>query len=205
MAVTYDNNTSGIGGVASTSVTFSHTVGATANMLVVGAGERGTPSGVTYNGTSMTALGAFNNGVNNNGNLYYLANPTTGANNVVESHSIGYSTVGATSLIGASTTIGNYNTATGNSTTPSVTVTSTTNSIVVDHVIHNQGNALTVTGTNQTSRYAYTQANAVAGSTMLGTASTVPAWTCTGSNVWSMGAVSVDAGAVKNSNFLIFM
>lgn len=190
MAVTVGNITASSGGVASTGVTFAHDNNG--DMLIVGAGERGTPSGVTYNGVAMTALGAFNNGVSNNGNMYYLSAPTSGSNNVVESHSIGYSTVGATSLIGASDTIGTYGTGSGTSTTPSKAISSAVTSIVVDHCIHNQGAILTATGTGQTRRYNLEQANAVAGSTTTGAATTTVSYSCVGSNVWSIGCVSVD-------------
>jgi len=82
MAVAYQSSDGSSGGAASTSITFAFN-NTSGNMLIVGCGERGTPSGVTYAGISMTALGAFNNGGSNNGNMFYLYQPATGSNNVV--------------------------------------------------------------------------------------------------------------------------
>lgn len=197
------NISSSSGGVASTSVTFSHNNNG--NMLIVGAGERGTPSGVTYNGVTMTGLAAYGNTTTNNCRIYYLPNPASGANNVVESHSSGYSVVGATSIIGASPVIGAFASSTGNSTTPSVVVASAIGSIVVDHCNHNQGNVLTATGTGQTRRYRLEQGNAVAGSTTVGASTTTVSYSCTGANLWSIGAVSVNAGDDNNGAWFILL
>jgi len=192
MAVSFD--ASSIGNVISgtTNVSFSHTCAANATLLIVGCGERSVVSGVTYNGVAMTsATGAFNNGASNNSNIFYLLNPATGTNTVVVSHSSGATVAIAMSFIGAGS-ISGATTATGNSTTPSVTITSTTNSLVADWVNHNQGAILTATGTGQTRQQHLEQANAVAGSSTTGAASTTVSYSCVGANLWSIGAVSID-------------
>lgn len=193
MAVNYNTTTSSSGGVASTSVTFAHTV-PVGGVLVVGAGERSAPSGCTFNGIAMTSLGTFNNGASNNGRMFWIGSQGDGvAHNVVESHAEGYSTVGASSATGTSTSSApTLVTNTGSSTTPSVVVTSSADSLIIDHCIHNQGTILTATGTGQTRRYNLEQANAVAGSSTTGAASRTVSYSCVGSNSWSIGAVSLD-------------
>ena len=199
MAVTFDTSSMGTCGNVATDVTFSHTCAANATMLIVGCGERGIPSGVTYGGVAMTsATGAFGNGGSNNGDIYYLLNPPTGANNVVVSHSSGQITAIAMSFIGAGG-ISAATTATGSSTTPSITLASAATSIVVDWVNHNQGSILTATGSNQTRQQHNEQANAVAGSTTTGVASTTVSYSCVGSNAWSIGALSVDAAVATTA------
>ncbi len=79
---------------AATSLTWSHTVGTTlgSRMLVVGVGAeyatntQCTPSGVTYNGVAMTLIDQLPSSTGpsyNCASLWYMANPPTGAHNVV--------------------------------------------------------------------------------------------------------------------------
>ena len=93
MAIAFDAATSG-GYVTSTSMTYSHTVGAGGSnrLLVVGVdvfNSADTVTGITYAGISLTKIvhiTSSGNSVTNH--LYYLLNPATGANNVVVSLSV---------------------------------------------------------------------------------------------------------------------
>jgi hypothetical protein len=93
MAITIDATTNSGRKVYQSSITQSHTTAGTNRLLIVsvhqGDGSApSAPSGVTYNGVSMTA-GAYSNpssgSIYNRTNIYYLVNPATGANNVVVS------------------------------------------------------------------------------------------------------------------------
>lgn len=188
--VTYSSVSSSSGGAASTSVTFSHTNAG--DYLVVGAGERGTPSGCTYNGVPLTLGNTFGNGSANNGKQYYMIAPPVGTYNIVESHSSGYSTVEAISLTNASQTApATAGSNTGNSTATSGTIASVVGGLVVDHAIHNQGSILTATGTGQTRRAHLEQANAVAASTTTGAASVTVSYSNVGANDWSIGMLAI--------------
>ena len=90
--ITFDATGSGSGGGAS-SITYSHTVGSGNNRaLIVGVFEQSdSVTGVTYNGTSLTRAGTKVRVGTTGGleyvHLFYLANPDSGANNVVVSRS----------------------------------------------------------------------------------------------------------------------
>lgn len=73
---------------AAVNLTFSHTVGASANLLAVpvSAFLGGAPSGfsaVTYNGVTMTPSAILNLNTNYFTNIYTLINPSVGTHNVV--------------------------------------------------------------------------------------------------------------------------
>jgi hypothetical protein len=91
MAIAFD--TSSYGKNTNTSpITFSHTCTGSNLILFVGVTMRapsGTPtcSGVTYNGVSMTSLGAVDSSGTIRVYLFYLINPATGANDVSASFS----------------------------------------------------------------------------------------------------------------------
>lgn len=75
-------------------ITFSHTCSGTNRILLVFISQNSGVSsdvitGVTYNGVSMTRIGISTTGVSMTVYAYYLVNPTSGANNVVVSASVG--------------------------------------------------------------------------------------------------------------------
>jgi len=91
MAIAYDSSSSGYTASGS-SLTFSHTCSGSNRILFVGVGPYSagsTITGVTYNGVSMTLIAT--SGASAVGGqhalMYYLINPTSGANNVVVSAS----------------------------------------------------------------------------------------------------------------------
>lgn len=89
-----------------TSVTISHTTTGSNRILFVGGIVRtNSISGVTYNGSALTAIGSEVTGVNDKISLWYMVAPATGANNVVISQT-GNSVINgnAVSYTGASQT-----------------------------------------------------------------------------------------------------
>ena len=129
-------------------LTFSHTCTGSDLVLLVfpltrdGESGDGAISAITYNGVSMTQEATRDSLVDTYGEVWSLTNPATGANDVsitfVSSgtarrhRSIAISYTG----VDQSTSVEASNTATGNSTTPSVSVTTLTdNAMVVDGVV----------------------------------------------------------------------
>lgn len=149
---------------SATGITFSHTVTAGSNVaLVVGLAYRdnggAAPGTVTaaYNGVSMTLLGHTGRVNQVGAAIWCLANPATGAHNVVISigQTVDLLRAGAMDFSGVdqSTPCEAGNTATGASNTPSIAITTVTdNSWVVDSLYSKSGNA-TVTGSGQTERW----------------------------------------------------
>ncbi len=86
MAIAYDNSTKASQS-SGTSNTFAHTCTGSDLVLIVGTIGRvsaDTITGVTYNSVAMTKITAFSGGGEGRWiTLWYLANPSTGANNVV--------------------------------------------------------------------------------------------------------------------------
>lgn len=165
-----------------------------------------TLNGSTYNAVSLTAIpsGSAANGQYHIDGLHLIA-PATGTNNLVATFSGNVVDVGmgSVSFTGAdqTTPLGTAVTATGTSTTPSVTVSSAAGEIVVDGLAIVHGGTLTVGG-SQTQRW-----NAIAsggfikyaGSTQGGAASTTNTWSNSTSQVWAQGAVPVKPVAVASS------
>lgn len=199
MALAFDAVTSGQANGGGP-FTFSHTTSGSNRVLVVGfviyAGGSFTVTGITYNGVAMTAIpssaitGTYAVG------LYGLIAPASGANTVSISVSgnveIGF---GAMSFTGAdqTTPFGTANTATGTSTTPSVTVSSASGEIVVDtgQIFHS--GTLSVGG-GQTSRWSSISTGGWVkhfGSTEPGDTSVTMSWSNTTSQDWALSAVPV--------------
>lgn len=89
MAIAYDSSAKGT--TATSSLTFSHTCSGSDLILFVACRFYQTDkiTGVTYNGTAMTLANKRQDNAGNNCYIYlfYLVNPSTGANNVVVSAS----------------------------------------------------------------------------------------------------------------------
>lgn len=194
-AVAFDAATTGTVGGAN-ALTFSHTVGAGGadRLLIVAVSiDNRTVQSVTYGGVAMTNVGTATNGAQIS-SMWRLIAPATGANNVVVTLSGGGTDIVAvaTSYTGVdqTTPLGTPVTATGNSVTASVAVTSATGEIVVDSVSSNLG-TLTV-GEGQTQR-----GNGVGGdnqggsSTEPGATSVTMSWTIGSSSAWASVGVSI--------------
>ena len=125
----------------------SFSVSGSNTMLILGVSIRGssTVSSATYGTSSFTSIGSVANGSTVRVELWQLLNPPAGTANIVVSLSGAARFVaGVQSLSGVNQTdpTGTYNSATGNSTAPSVIVSSNTDELVVD-VMGNQYNTPT--------------------------------------------------------------
>jgi hypothetical protein len=135
MAIARDAVTGVTGmGAPAASYTFAHTCTGSNLMLTVGIFVSINPasdvvSGVTYNGVAMTRSpnGYAAAPANNSTWLYYLANPSTGANNVVITYSgTQNGSAGAISYTGCASTIDSGNSNTAGPSASSCTVSTTT-------------------------------------------------------------------------------
>ncbi len=202
--------TASCAGSGVSSLTCAHTVSGANRLLVVWVSyfdSADAPTGATYNGVAMTAIPS-STAANGNYKIagFYLIAPATGTNNIIVSFSGSMMDMGAGAVsftdAHQTTPLGTAVTATGTSTTPSVTVSSAAGEIVVDGLAIVHGGTLTVGG-SQTQRW-----NAVAsggyikyaGSTQGGAASTTNTWTNSTSQVWAQGAVPVKPVAVSASS-----
>jgi hypothetical protein len=180
--------------------TFSHTTSGANRLLVVGilihAGGGLTVTAVTYNGVAMTVIPSSEVIGTYAVSMYSLIAPASGTNTVSISVSsnaeIGF---GSVSFTGAdqTTPFGTANTATGTSTTPSVTVSSATDEIVMDTGILFHSGTLSV-GANQTSRWSSISTGGWVkhfGSTEPGDTSVTMSWSNTTSQGWAIAAVPV--------------
>lgn len=194
------------------SLTFAHTCSGSNRLLVVWVSyydSFDTPTGVTYNGVAMTAIPS-STAANGDYKIagYYLINPATGTNNVVISFTGSMFDIGAGSVsftdAHQTTPLGTAVTATGTSTTPSVTVSSAAGEIVLDGLVIVHSGTLTVDG-SQTQQWKANTGNAFikyAGSTEGGAASTTMSWSNSTSQAWAAGAVPVKpVASVIDTNF----
>ena len=181
--------------------TWSHTCSGSDRLLRVTTSHfdsSDTISSITYNGVALTAVPG---GSTNNGQYYvtayYLIAPDTGTHDIVVtvSGSVFDFGAGAISYTDAhqTTPLGTAVTATGTSTTPSVTVSSAADELVDDGLVIIHGGTLSV-GAGQTQRW-----NAIAssgfikyaGSTEGGAASTTMSWSNSSSQTWAIVAVPI--------------
>ena len=211
MAVAFDAASSGSVG-SSASLTFAHTCTGTNLALIVDVTYYHTAarsvSGVTYAGVAMTSIGGITRtGFNMRTEQWKLSAPANGANNVVITMDGTTSEIqaGAISATGAHQTTasltGTQATAQGNSTTPSVAVTSATNEMVVDSVVADGPGSFTA-GTGQTSRWSLPTGIGGAGSTEAGAASVTMSWTIT-SGEWAICGVSIKEAAAAGGTGIL--
>lgn len=190
-AVTFDAATSPASGNTDgsyTSVVFSHTTGsASQRVILVGIADFGSSdiaasSSITYNGTSLTHYISKVQGDYDRAFIYYLADPSTGANNV----SVTFNTTLAQYSLGAMTVYNAQVPLTGaqsaggvGPTEPSITVTSATGDLVFDVAGQQQKTATLSVGASQTQRWLGTGSSRRDGgaSTEPGGASITMSWT----------------------------
>lgn len=204
MAIAFDAATTKTNAIVS-SFNFSHTTGSgNQRFLIVSivAQDSTSVSSVTYNGVSLTSSGARAYANFTFSEQWYLANPDSGANTVQVnlSGATAYPTATAKTYTGVAQTspVDGTNTATANSTTPSVSVTtSVDNSWVVDSVgvrTDSGDTTLTVNGSqNQRSNFTSSsqerqgtsdEAKATAGSVSMD-------WTLASGKNWSITAMGI--------------
>ena len=201
MAVAFDA-TANANGNGVTSLSFSHTCTGSDLCLVVGSGSSspGTITALTYAGAALTLIGALTSS-----NTFQRVEqwrriaPATGANTVAVTYDVANQCVaGSISFTGVdqATPVAGYASATGLSTTPSVTVTSAVGNMVVDATVIDDGTAVTP-GAGQTERWDV-QAGAIgvrgSGSTEAGAVSVVMDWTSLSVD-WTTNGCSVQAAA----------
>lgn len=202
--------------VNAASVTYSHTVG-TANFICARPGW--TPFAdrnvsVTYAGDALTELAsarATNTSPRCNSNIFYKHTPATGANNVVCTMASGYIAVdlncGSDSWDGVDSTtpMSNGATATGTSTTPSVTGTSDAGDVIVGVVTVEEYSGVDSVSSGDTERWekwgdpfngTYT-----AGSSSTNTSETMN-WTHSSSTVWAASCGTINAAAGGGAAFI---
>lgn len=173
------------------------------------------PNGMTYNGVALTDLGtASQNGSSGplRSNQGYLVAPATGANtfqcNFTNTSNFDLG-CGAVSMTGVdqSSPVGTPVTAGGVSTTPSATVTTAANELIVDFLVIEHTAALSV-GANQTSRFSNIASSGFikhASSTQAGADGGAMTWTNGGSTNWATIATPFKpvAAAGGNAGFLL--
>lgn len=179
-AVSSSNNNS------ASSLTYSHTTGGSNRSLVVSVGlaSKTITATVTYAGTSMTDLGHTDHSTTNNRvYLFGLANPATGANNVVVTLTGGSTEIytGAISATAAdqgagAAAFGTYAGAEASTQThPTLAVTSATSALVVDGCQYGNDR----TACDQTERWHLNPNTSwsASGATAAGAASVTMGWT----------------------------
>lgn len=220
MAIAYDTSATGGTGSAQTSITFTHTMSSSANRLLIVAVDNqsisDTVSGITYNSVAMTKF-QFAGGAGIGGlSVWYLINPTTGANSVIVlgtslyyAITASYTGVNQGSFPDATGT-GSPGTAAATTSYNANTTTSADNSWVINCAVKGGGGAVSA-GTNTTSRVVDPFNNAFIGDSNgvvhpAGTLAT--GWTAGVNNSWGASYFSIApaaGGAPVNSNFLAFM
>ncbi|MFI3186795.1 MAG: DUF4347 domain-containing protein [Methylococcaceae bacterium] len=188
------------------SLTWSHTVNSGTNRVLFVElsinGVSAIANSVTYGGVSMTLVGRA--GGNHGIEIWRLINPTVGTANVVAS------LAGATPVAGGAATFngvnqttptGTFVSATGTSTTASVTVASATGDVVMD-VQYWVNTGANIVGAGQTSQWSRTTTdNSMLGgsTTEAGAASVTMSSAVNTSSQWEIGAVSIKAAAANSS------
>jgi hypothetical protein len=177
-------------------------------LLMVGVAIRtttSTVSTVTFGSQSLTHVpsGATNNGTDCRVELWYALAPASGlASLTVNLSGSSNVTTGALTLTGVSQTtpFDAYTANTGTSTTPSVSVGDSEASNVVVDVMAMQGqNGVSAVGGGQTQEWTHVTTDATssqnvrgAGSTEPGAAAVTMSYTMSASDIWAIGAVSIN-------------
>lgn len=200
MPVTFDAvgpSSAGAAAPNAASLSWSHTASGTFRLvIVVCAAGKGIDTGValtaTYGGVSMTSLGLIHSNNSNAGfvQMWGLIAPATGAQTVVVTNSGPTADLegGSVSFNGVNQTTAWQNVATafGNSTAPSVSITSSSGNMVIDGVANGQA----ITSSGQTNRWlknqnSTTAAGNAASSTASGAGSVTMSYTVT-SDWWGI-------------------
>ena len=194
--LTFDAASSGSSSTASLS--FSHTTGTGENrLMIVSQGTQGGATSLTYGGRSFTQLGTSTiSGVVGSA-MWYMLNPPSGA------HTISATFTGTLRNILAVTTFSGVNQSApfgtavsaksaAGSTAPTVTVSTTTGEIVIDHVAADNG-PTAAEGASQTERHDVAIGSDIrlAASTQAGADGGVMSWTLGTSQPWVMFAIPI--------------
>ncbi len=190
--VQFVNASSGQSGTTTTSFSFSHTVNAGTDMiLIVGAEIRASADSFTsvrYNGINLTKVSGITGASDVRAELWYLLSPSVGTFSVTLNASASRNLAGgAMTFTGVhqTTPLGTYAQTGGQSDSTSVTVSSAPGEMVVDVVAQRDPGTLeTLTvGPLQTEQYRRDHTNTamrIAGSTEPGASTVTMSWTFTG-------------------------
>ena len=196
------------GGAAS--LTFSHTVNSGSDSILIvevtsshgGAGDPVTS--VTYGGQNLTLLGSANLPNAESADIWYLLAPPVGTASVVVTLTGScHFVAGATDYFGVdqATPLGTLVTATGNSSTPSLTVASAAGQLVIDSLIA-QGDVAPIapSGPGQTQLWSQTTGTSAGdalggGSDQAGASSVTMSWTQSSAKNWALAAVPLISAA----------
>lgn len=198
-AVARDTDTGG--GNVATTVTWSHT-NTGGDFIAIGAvvEHSGTTSSVSYNSVALSVKGTADNdsGSSARVSIWGLVAPATGSNTASVTNTTGYQASGyAITYSGVDQTspTSSVQTATGNSSTPSLSVSSSANSIVMDLCgWDNAANNSPTVGAGQTEVAAFGVGGPHShGSYESGAASVTMSWTLSTTTQWAHVALSVDA------------
>lgn len=201
MAIPVVDSVSNLSGNGAGPFTWAHTCAGSDRILLVKVAHydsSDTVSSVTYGGVALTAVpGASTANGQYRIGWYYLLAPGAGTANIVVTVTGSVFDFGGAglSLTGVHQTVpfGTPVTATGTDTTPTVTVSSAADELVVDGLVIIHSGTLSV-GAGQTQRW-----NAIAtfgfikyaGSTEVGAASTTMSWSNSSSQTWAIVAVPI--------------
>ncbi|MBN1567004.1 MAG: DUF2341 domain-containing protein [Acidobacteria bacterium] len=186
--------------------TWTHTVSGANTILIVGvainqSNASESVSSVTFNGDALTRVGAAvrNNDVQTE--LWYQLAPDAGTYSIVVTlDSAARFVGGAISLNGVdqNTPLGTYAGTSGNSSSPSITVTSEEGGLVVDAMGYGTSNYTATAGAGQTQQWTQVTTNGTASnnargysSTEAGAASVTMSWTLSSGTKWAISAVPV--------------
>lgn len=177
---------------------WAHTIGAGDYriLLVGGTTNALAPTTATYDGVAMDLLATFNNAGGAQCKLFYMIDPPEGPHNVrVNFGGNGSLTCSAVSYFGVDSEnpFGTYNTASADSTTPSVVVTSEDGDLVVDFMGFRVSSTTMVAGALQTERVndpsGVGDHTGAGMSEEVGAASVTMSWTLNNSGQWAICAV----------------
>ena len=193
------------------SITWSHTIGSGGNrILIVGvsiAAGSAVPSvsSVTYGGVNLTFINAVSAPDVRRSEMWYLLNPTSGTADIVVTLSgVPYAVlVGGSSFynVNQSVPLGTSNTATGWSATPSVTVSSAVNDLVIDNLVGYT--YITAAGAGQTEMWRNNiSTRPGAGSTEPGATSVEMSWTID-AGTYALMAVPIKPAGNTSANGLV--
>lgn len=204
MAIAHDATSTDFLGSSHSSRTKAHTCSGSDRVLFVATTARQsagqTVTGVTYNGVALTKVDGVNQGTNTiRHELWYLIAPATGANNVVVtwSASVAAASYVINSYTGVhqTTALGTHAATSGLSTSPSTSVSSAADELVVDALGHRE-NSTATKDASQTLRgsissgsgSSFTETNC---SEEAGAASVTMSWALGTSVSWGLIAVPV--------------
>lgn len=163
---------------------------------------------VTYGGTPMVSAGAATRNTTSNAyvQIFTLANPATGANTLAVTGSASVAEVYANlvSFTGVDQTVpvraGTFNSGTGNSANPAITITSNANDKTFTCIVPGLGN---VTATSQTSNSFNTTGTMSSGSDReTGTAASVlHTWTTDSAQQYALAGISLQTVTATGSSF----